>query len=182
MEKWKIDNSWSLFLDRDGVINVRIFNQYVTKVEEFRFLPQVPETIATLSGYFGYVFVVTNQQGIGKGLMTEEDLNKIHTHMLLEIEKKGGSITRCYYAPGLVSPNNQLRKPKPGMALLAQRQYKQVDFRKSIMVGDTDSDILFGQRLGMRTVRVLTEEKILVKADLEIHNLDELIQFIEVCE
>ncbi len=180
MEKWKIDSSWSLFLDRDGVINVRIMNEYVTSVDQFRFLPKIPETIAELSGYFGYVFVVTNQQGIGKGLMTENDLNEIHAHMQHEIIKHGGSITRCYYAPGLASSKDQLRKPKPGMALLAQRQYKQVDFRKSIMVGDTDSDILFGQKLGMTTVRILTDEKAEVQADLDISNLDELIQFLDV--
>jgi histidinol-phosphate phosphatase family protein len=180
MKKWKIDNSWTLFLDRDGVINVRLINEYVTSVDQFRFLPRVPETIAALSSYFGYIFVVTNQQGIAKELMTENDLIEIHQHMQQEIEKHGGSITRCYYAPGLASSDNQLRKPKPGMALLAQRQHKQVDFRKSIMVGDTDSDILFGQKLGMKTVRILTEEKAMVKADLDLTNLDELLHFLEV--
>ena len=180
MSKWKIDDSWSLFLDRDGVINVRLDNDYVKSVKEFEFLPGVREAIANFSSSFGYIFVVTNQQGVGKGLMSESNLNDIHRFMEMEINAHGGFITKCYYAPGIKSPQNQLRKPKPGMALLAQRQHKGVDFSKSIMVGDTDSDIIFGKQLGMKTVRILTHEEKNVEADLTINRLSELIHFIEI--
>lgn len=176
MIDFQIDDSWTLFLDRDGVINDRIMKGYVTCIEEFHFLPKVPEAIAALSHIFGKVFVVTNQQGIAKGLMTESNLLEIHTYMEAEVEKKGGKITRSYYAPGAVSPKNVLRKPKPGMALLAQRQFEGIDFKRSIMVGDTDSDMIFGKNLGMKTVRVRTVEPICVEADYTIESLSELVK------
>lgn len=180
MTKWKVDNSWTLFLDRDGVINVRLQDDYVKSYDEFQFLKGSDDAIVSLSKIFGWVFVVTNQQGIGKGLMTESNLIEIHRLMERSVEVKGGSITKIYYAPGLSSPNNYMRKPKPGMALLAQRQHKGVDFSKSIMVGDTDSDILFGSKLGMKTVRIVSEiETVKVEADLTIGSLFELQKYLE---
>jgi histidinol-phosphate phosphatase family protein len=180
MTKWKVDNSWTLFLDRDGVINIRLQDDYVKSNDEFQFITGSDDAIVSLSKIFGWVFVVTNQQGIGKGLMTESNLIEIHRFMERSVEVKGGSITKVYYAPGLSSPNNYMRKPKPGMALLAQRQHKGVDFSKSIMVGDTDSDILFGSKLGMKTVRIVSEiETVKVEADLTIGSLFELQKYLE---
>ncbi len=181
MLKWKIDNSWTLFLDRDGVINERLENDYVKSPEEFQFISGSDHAIASLSKIFGWLFVVTNQQGIGKGLMTEGNLREIHRLMEQNVEDKGGKITKVYYAPGMASPDNYMRKPKPGMALLAQRQHKGVDFVKSIMVGDTDSDIIFGSKLGMKTVRIFSEiEEIKVEADITIASLKELYNYLEV--
>jgi histidinol-phosphate phosphatase family protein len=176
-----IDATWTLFLDRDGVINERIMQGYVRTTEEFTFLPNSSLAIAQLSKLFKYVFVVTNQQGIGKGLMTESNLLEIHDYMCREVEKEGGKIDKCFFAPGLVSRKNSLRKPNPGMALLAQRQFEGVDFNKSIMVGDSNSDILFGQKLGMKTVRIATQEPILVEADYTLSSLMELRNSVKVC-
>ena len=67
MVNWNIDASWTLFLDRDGVINHRKMGGYIETIEEFQFLPNVKEAIAGLSQHFQHIFVVTNQQGIGKG-------------------------------------------------------------------------------------------------------------------
>jgi histidinol-phosphate phosphatase family protein len=175
---FKTDDSWTLFLDRDGVINKRIWDGYVKETHEFEFLPGIPEAIAELTDLFRYIFVVTNQQGVGKGLMSERNLNEIHRYMRQSIEACGGRITKTYYAPGMASKENQLRKPNPGMAYLAQRQFEGVDFNKSIMVGDTDTDILFGKELGMKTVRILSTEKMRVTADVTIDSLVELKHFL----
>src|SRR5574343_628673 len=75
---WNIDASWTLFLDRDGVINERIMSGYVTSIEEFHFLPGVISAINQFTQVFQYIFVVTNQQGIAKGLMSERNLSEIH--------------------------------------------------------------------------------------------------------
>ena len=177
---WSVDDTWTLFLDRDGVINKRIVAGYVTSIPEFEFLEEVPETVAAFSKVFRYVFVVTNQQGIGKGLMSESNLVDIHRYMEQKVEEMDGQITRTYYAPGVVSPTNYLRKPKPGMALLAQRQYKGVNFERSIMVGDTDSDIIFGKNLGMKTVRIATvDEKIGIDADLTVERLVDFLKWLK---
>ncbi len=167
----EIDKSWTLFLDRDGVINERIIGQYVKTIEEFIPLPEAIESIAGLSNIFGLVFVVTNQQGIAKGLMTERNLQEIHRSLMNQVEQMGGRLEKCYYAPGLAGSHDHLRKPKPGMALLAQRQHKMVEFSRSVMVGDTDSDIIFGKNLGMKTVRIRTVEPIKVEADLTLESL-----------
>lgn len=76
ISNWGINNTWSLFLDRDGVINKRIFGGYITSVEEFEFLPGVEDAIKQFTDSFHLVFVVTNQQGIAKGIMSE--LSLIH--------------------------------------------------------------------------------------------------------
>lgn len=170
----EIDHTWTLFLDRDGVINVRKMGGYIQSVEEFEFLPQVPESIAFFSTKVDRIFVVTNQQGIAKGLMTECNLLDIHRYMCEKIETFGGKITACYFAPELKSADVSLRKPNPGMALQAQRDFPEVDFNKSIMVGDTDSDILFGKNLGMKTVRIKTVEPIGIDADFTVESLEEL--------
>lgn len=177
-KEWLVDKTWTLFLDRDGVINERIMDAYVTNLEEFHFLPDAPESIVSLSQVFGLVFVVTNQQGIAKGVMTESNLQEIHRFMMQHIADLGGRIAQCYYAPDLSGPKNYLRKPKPGMALLAQRQHKMVEFSRSVMVGDTDSDIIFGKNLGMKTVRIETEEPIGVVADLTVKSLSEFKAFL----
>ena len=65
----KIDKSWTLFLDRDGVINVRLIDDYVKNINEFEFLPGVLEAFKIFSEKFGRIIIVTNQQGVGKGLM-----------------------------------------------------------------------------------------------------------------
>ena len=77
---WKniIDEDWTLFLDRDGVINVRIIDGYVTKIEEFEFLPNVIEALRIFKNKFKYIIVVTNQQGVGKGIMKFEDVEEVN--------------------------------------------------------------------------------------------------------
>ena len=73
-----------------------------------------------------------------------------------------------------------MRKPNSGMALKAKEEFPEVDFSKSIMVGDTDSDILFGMNLGMKTVRIKTVEPIKVESDLTLNSLRELVEFIRI--
>ncbi|HSK13675.1 MAG TPA: HAD-IIIA family hydrolase, partial [Phnomibacter sp.] len=88
----KPDNSWTLFLDRDGVINIEKEADYIHTWEEFRFYDGAAEAIATLSQLFGRTIVVTNQKGIGKGLTRREDVDVIHQKMRKAIEAAGGHI------------------------------------------------------------------------------------------
>ena len=149
---------WTLFLDRDGVINRRLIDDYVKKPEEFEFLPKVLESIAAFSKKFKHIFIVTNQQGIGKGLMTDNDLEIIHNKMLQEIEANGGRIDKVYYCPDLAESNSPNRKPEIGMALQAQKNFSDVDFSKSLMVGDSKGDINFGKNAGMITVFINSDK------------------------
>ena len=167
----KMDKNWTLFLDRDGVINRRLLDDYVKSWAEFVFLPGVPEAIASFSERFGRIVVVTNQQGIGKGLMTESDLHSIHHQMVLDIQKAGGRIDKVYFCPHHRQDNCACRKPRIGMAKQAKADFPEIDWRRSIMVGDTPSDIEFGRNAGMRTVFVSAHEHAPPHADLQVASL-----------
>jgi len=162
-------SSWTLFLDRDGVINKKI-DGYITKYEEFVFLPNVLSALPLLSDIFERIIIVTNQQGIGKGLMTHDDLHNIHGHMLRNIELAGGHIDNIYYAPYLASENHPCRKPNPGLGIAAKSDFPSIDFSKSVMVGDSESDIIFGKTLKMTTVYISSREKLAI-ADLSCNSL-----------
>lgn len=146
-----IDKDWTLFLDRDGVINIEAEDDYIKTPSAFFFLDHVPEAMAMFGKLFGEIFVVTNQKGVGKGLMTEDDLQDIHRHMLREINRAGGRVTQVYYCTALENDHPD-RKPQPGMAFKAQAAYPHIDFSKSVMVGNTMSDMAFGRAAGMYTV------------------------------
>ena len=148
----QFDKTWTLFLDRDGVINRRLVGTYVTNPDDFEFMEGSLEAIKILSNIFGRVVVVTNQAGIGKGIMTEAQLSAVHNKMFEQIRASGGRIDKAYHAPDLQHEANDLRKPNSGMARKAKSDFSEINFDCSVMVGDSDSDIAFGNRLGMTTV------------------------------
>ena len=149
-----INDDWTLFLDRDGVINVRIIDGYVTKIEEFEFLPNVIEAFKIFKNKFKRIIVVTNQQGVGKGLMKNEDVEKVHEFMIQEIKSNDGNIDKVYFCPQLKSETDNYRKPSPKMAFFAKNDFPEIDFSKSIMIGDMNSDVEFGINAGMKTIFV----------------------------
>jgi len=154
MHKLAIDRQWTLFLDRDGVINRRIPDGYINEIRDFEFLPKVLPTLAQLSKLFGYIIVVTNQQGIGKGILTEKQLTHIHQFMMQKVVEAGGCIDSVYYCGDLAGQNNNCRKPSPTLAYRAKQDYPGIDFNKSVVVGDAISDVAFGQNLGMKTILI----------------------------
>lgn len=160
----------TLFLDRDGVINERLPGDYVAQWTDFQFTPQALEAIAFFAGHFQHIIVVTNQQGIGKGQMSEEQLAAIHENMVAEIHKAGGRIDAIYHCPDLSSVPNNCRKPAPAMALKAQQSFPAIHFQTSIMVGDSVSDIEFGQNLGMYTVLITGKNDELEKLERAVVN------------
>lgn len=150
-----IDKTWTLFLDRDGVINLHYPNDYVKTWDEFFFLEGALEALKTLGNVFKRIVVVTNQQGVGKELMSKDDLQFIHDEMLKEVRKYGGRLHAIYAATDLVANDTQqMRKPGIGMALKAQKDFTEIEFAKSVMVGDSISDMQFGRNAGMVTVLI----------------------------
>ena len=171
---WKIDSSWSLFLDRDGVINERIFGSYVLSKQDFIFKEGVLEISAELFSRFSYVFIMTNQQCIGKGMVSANAVDELHKWMIDEFIKNDANIHAVYVAPELNNEKSRRRKPNTTMGMGAKKHYPGIDFSKSIMVGDTDSDIEFGQRLGMKTVLVRSNEQCSSFPDIKLSSLEEL--------
>ncbi|MFP5041992.1 D-glycero-alpha-D-manno-heptose-1,7-bisphosphate 7-phosphatase [Parasediminibacterium sp. JCM 36343] len=151
----KIDKTWTLFIDRDGVFNHEKKEDYILNWGEFSFYEGVLDTVEILNKRFGTIVMVTNQKGVGKGLMTVDDLNHIHQNMMEAIVSHKGRIDKIYYAPDLASdaPN---RKPNAGMALQAKNDFPHINFSKSIMVGNKLSDMGFGRNAGAYTVFLAT--------------------------
>lgn len=166
----KIDKSWTLFLDRDGVINVRLIDDYVKNINEFDFLPGVLDAFKIFTEKFGRIIIVTNQQGVGKGLMTLQDVDTVHQFMTKEIEAQKGRIDAIYVCPQLKSDPDNFRKPSPRMAYMAQHDFPEIDFDKSIMIGDSNSDIEFGKNAGMYTI-LIGDEPVKCKPDSKFESL-----------
>ncbi|HEV7334226.1 MAG TPA: HAD-IIIA family hydrolase [Flavisolibacter sp.] len=150
-----IDKSWTLFIDRDGVINEETVGEYILHWEQFIFSKGVLQSVKKLSDVFGRLLLVTNQRGVGKGLMTKEALDTIHYEMQREISVVGGHLDKIYFCTD-VDNSSFNRKPNPGMAVQAQKDFPEIDFSKSIMVGNKPSDMRFGRAAGMYTVFLAT--------------------------
>lgn len=133
----------TLFLDRDGVINKHLPDDYVKNVDEFVFLPGVFEALKTLSQLFDHIVVVTNQRGVGRQLMTIEDLELIHHEMSKSIASNDGRIDRIYYCIDTEKTSIN-RKPNTGMFKQATEDFPDMDISRSWMVGDSLSDMEFG--------------------------------------
>lgn len=169
----QIDKSWTLFLDRDGVINYEIQGTYVRNWKEFIFYPQATENITFFNNRFQKLILATNQRGVTKGIMTLNDLEDIHAHMLKEISENGGRIDRIYFCLDAESSSPR-RKPNPGMAFEAADDFPEIDLQKSIMVGNNISDMLFGKNSGMKTVFLQTTNPNLQlpHPDIDLHFTD----------
>ncbi|MDX1651588.1 MAG: HAD-IIIA family hydrolase [Brumimicrobium sp.] len=175
-DAWRKNKPTTLFLDRDGVINRRKFGSYVMTPEEFIFLDGVKPALQMLRPLFDRIIIVTNQQGIAKGLMTKSNLEAVHRYMLDELEKIGVKMDAVLAAENLKGEKPDRRKPQPAMALEAKEMYPDIDLSRSIMVGDTDSDVQFGINVGMKTVLIRSAEETKVTPDL---TEDSLLAFAE---
>ena len=164
-----------LFLDRDGVINKRIIDGYVTHPDEFIFEEKVLEAIKIVSNIFKFIVVVTNQQGIGKGIYSLAELELVHKKMLADISKNEGRIDAVFFAPQLASENHADRKPGIGMPLKAKEEFPLINFKHSIMVGDSKSDMQMGRAIG--TTNILISESSYIQENLYDYKFKLLFDF-----
>lgn len=151
----EINKSWTLFIDRDGVINEEKHMEYINTWDEFKFYPEVKFALKIFAEKFGRIIIITNQRGIGKGLTALADLETIHANMLDEINAAGGSIDKIYFCPD-IEDDNPNRKPNPGMGLQAMKDFPDIDLTKSIMIGNTLGDMEFGRNLGVKATIFVT--------------------------
>lgn len=154
--KLDIDKGWTLFLDRDGVINVESVGSYITNWNDFKFHDGVLDAIKQATNIFGNIIVVSNQRGVGNGIMTLEALREININLRETVADNSGKIDKIYNCTA-ISDNDHNRKPNIGMGLQAQEDFPQIDFKRSVMVGNSMSDMEFGKRLSMHTVLINTK-------------------------
>jgi len=163
--------SWTLFLDRDGVINQHPETHYVMDWNGFKFVPGAIEGIINLSEIFSKIIIVTNQQGVGKGLMTEYQVQQIHDKMKDVIQVLGGRIDHISFCPDLASNPDHQRKPRPGMAIEAKSIFPDIDFQQSVMIGDQKTDMEFGRNLGMKCIHIQNNESHHAFVDSSLYDL-----------
>lgn len=144
----------TLLLDRDGTINVRRPGDYVKTWQEFQFRPEFLRWAPLLGRTFRRVFVVTNQRGIGRGVMTEESLHDIHRRMCEILSTDYGlPIDDIFYATG-VDEADPLRKPQTGMWRALLEAYPDVQAEQTVMIGDGDTDEGFARNCQLAFIRV----------------------------
>jgi len=141
-----------VFLDRDGVINKRPPKaDYVKNWEEFEFLPGAIEGLQLLSQNGYKIYLITNQPGIARGMMSKRDLNLIHQKLKEELKKKKVKINGIYCCPHGWDDGCECRKPKPGLLFQAARDHN-LDLTKTIFIGDDERDIQAGEAAGCKTI------------------------------
>ena len=143
----------TILLDRDGTINVQLVGDYVKCPAEFEFIPGAVDAIAALHRAGKQVFIITNQRGIGRGLMTEDDLADIHRRMLDQLQQAGGDIDGIYYSTA-VDPDDPNRKPQTGMWNRLLREHPEVRPEQTLMIGDGDVDEAFARNCGIRFAKI----------------------------
>jgi histidinol-phosphate phosphatase family protein len=154
LQHYGINREWTLFLDRDGVLNKHRPDDYVKHWAEWEWIPGSREAIAALTGHFYKIVIITNQRGVGRELMSMDDLQEIHANMMRDVQQAGGRIDAIYAATRLSEDPLNRRKPKPDMAFEARAEFPGIDLSRCIMVGDSDSDMGFGRNAGTLTVRI----------------------------
>jgi len=145
----------TVFLDRDGVINQNLDNDYVKIWDEFKFLPKAKEAVKALTDTNWDIIIISNQAGIGKGIMSAQAVEDISARMMDEIERCGGKVKAAYYCPHRSDENCECRKPKPGMLLRAACEFG-IELSESYLIGDNITDIQAGARVGCTTILVKT--------------------------
>ncbi len=150
-----------VFLDRDGVINKKPpEHDYVRHWDEFEFLPGSIEALKILTQSDYDIYLVTNQAGIARGMMSEHDLKVIHQKLKEELEKHNAKINGIYYCPHGWDDGCECRKPKPGMFFHAARDHD-LDLTKAIFIGDDERDFQAGEAAGCKTILVKPGESLL---------------------
>jgi D-glycero-D-manno-heptose 1,7-bisphosphate phosphatase len=143
----------TVFLDRDGVIN-RDSPDYITRWDQFVFIPGSLAAIARLTAAGAAVIVITNQSAVGRGMMDGAALENIHRNLCRTVAARGGRIDAVFHCPHHPDRKCDCRKPEPGLILQAQRRFN-LDLAAATMIGDSARDVQCGLRAGCgRTILV----------------------------
>jgi D-glycero-D-manno-heptose 1,7-bisphosphate phosphatase len=145
---------WTAFLDRDGTINQKPApGGYVLAPDQLRLLPGAGNAIRRLNEAGWRIVVVTNQRGIARGLMSEEDLRRVHQRLLELLEDYGGTIDRIYHCPHEVGFCD-CRKPGTGLLERAREDDPEIAFERAVLIGDSQLDVDAARAAGIKTVAI----------------------------
>ena len=167
----------AVFLDRDGVLNVYLPGDYAKTPDELTLLPGVGAAVGRLQAAGFLTILISNQQGVAKGLMTQSDLDAVTAKLRAEVP-----LDAVYYCPHLKDEHCACRKPKPGMLLQAAQDHA-IDLTQSVFIGDTPTDAQAAQAAGVPFILVLTgqtktAEGFVVEPAATLANLDAAVEWV----
>ena len=140
----------AIFVDRDGTIMEDC--DYCSDPKDVKIFPGVPEALRRLKSRGFKVIIITNQSGIGRGLITAEQYRAVEAEVLQQLD---GLIEATYFCPDVPGQHSRCRKPAPGMILQAKREHG-IDLPRSFFIGDKEIDVECGRNAGVHTIRVQT--------------------------
>ena len=167
----------TVFVDRDGVLNRRVEGGYVTRWSDFIVLRGVVSALRILRAHNFQVVIVSNQAGVGKGLMTWEQLARITHRSLRKFAMAGGSVDAAFFCLHQTADNCNCRKPKPGL-LQAAARCVEIDFARSFLIGDSPADIAAGAAMKCTTVYLSPSFDKTVNACHQARNLMQAVRWI----
>lgn len=166
----------AVFFDRDGIVNESPGPGYVERPEDFHLLPEFVEALRVVLDCGYEAVVVTNQRGVGRGIMTMEALNVIHDGLRAALAERGLAL-RDLLACTAVDDADPRRKPNPGMLFEAAERHG-LDLARSWMIGDSEKDIEAGRRAGCgRTVRVMSQA-FDAEADITLPSMSDVVVYL----
>ncbi len=168
----------AVFFDRDGIVNVRpVRTRYVETTADFHLIPAFFDALRLVRNRGYAAFIVTNQRGVGLGIMTPETLNAIHNELIRHLRDQNLALDgiRVCTADDNSHPD---RKPNPGLLLGAASEHR-LDLAKSWMIGDRESDVLAGLRAGCRTILVSDDTDSPSQAKFRIPDMHHLIPLLD---
>lgn len=164
----------AFFFDRDGVVNISPGAGYVLRPDDFHLSPGIIESLAWCRQNGFKRILVTSQQGVGKGLMTQQTLDAIHAAMQNELAAHGAEFDGIYACTHL-SGTCTCRKPSPEMIFHAEQEHG-IDLTRSWLVGDHDRDIQMAKNAGVpNTIRILSHHEPTVEASHTLRSTDDLL-------
>lgn len=174
----------ALFMDRDGVVNEQLVGDYVMDMAQMVYRPHFFEAMEKLREQFAHIFLVTNQQCVGKGLCTLQTIEDIHEQMQQQLHEHHCAFDKIYCCPHHKDDHCSCRKPQPGMALQAQQDFPDVVLEQSIMVGDSLSDMQFAQNAGLLPIHVgvIRHPAFEEIMDIAKYHFDDLLDFANFVE
>ncbi|WP_372796999.1 D-glycero-alpha-D-manno-heptose-1,7-bisphosphate 7-phosphatase [Pontiella sp.] len=166
-----------IFFDRDGIVNESPGPGYVERWEDFHLQPGFVAALKVVTDKGYPSVIVTNQQGVAKGLYSEDELRAMHGNMRAELQGHGVDVLDVFQCVHLAADDCACRKPKPGMIFQAAEKHD-LDPAASWMIGDSEKDVEAGQAAGCRTIRVCPANEI-TKADFRVETMDEAAVLLE---
>jgi D-glycero-D-manno-heptose 1,7-bisphosphate phosphatase len=141
----------AVFLDRDGTLIDDV--GYISDPADVRLVHGAADALRALRADGFRLVVVSNQSGLGRGLITQEQADAVHQRFVEELERAGGQIDAAFYCPHAPEDHCDCRKPLPGLLIDAARELElDLDLERSFMVGNSDVDVAAGEAAGCRAI------------------------------